>query len=548
MFLRAKWLLLAMCLVVIGCSNPTPYVPTDGSSGGDTSTGDTSIGDTTGGTAAGGMSLTGKILTSGAAKAAPRSQAAEGVYTVVAQSDETGEIYRAATDAEGDFELDLPDDEGGNSFMVTILGPDGRAVGPVLFDEAAGEGATGLTLDQAVSLGTVVLPDDPTAEPIEPGDDNDVEGDMVSSEILARLNQDGVPVGLASHGKGDAAQQEGGEAGQTADADQDGLIEVFDADDDGDGIVDDFDGDGDVGGTPADIIVNFFMNLKIGSEQASPYYSGGVAALDAALATDTIITFEVMTEPVATRAITSARLMETPAPSYLPDADKMTDAEGGLAFGQWADSDYAFDEVSDRFQAFVRPNAVMDAGDTFTVEVTFDDGTSEQYSRMINYVFKNIPRLLQYGAAGALTDFDITDAGVNGSPHQPIRFDGTQDLVLVFNPPPDETGAYLTDLDYTFQIFYYAAADGGAINDQIDVAATWASPPAGFEGTTLRVSAENLTLSAENTYTVTLPGELFPDAVQTTSGSEQAVAAYKIDITTECSSGNAAIMLMFAKH
>jgi len=312
--------------------------------------------------------------------------------------------------------------------------------------------------------------------------------------------------------------------------------------------VDDFDGDGDAGGIPADIIVNFFMNLKIGSEQASPYYGKDATALDAALATDTIITFEVMAEPVATRAITSARLMETPAPSYLPDADKMTEAEGELASALWADSNYAFDEASDRFEAFVRPNAVMDAGDTFSVEVTFDDGTSEQYSRMINYVFKNIPKLVQYGAAGALTDFEIGEAGINGSPHQPIRFDGTQDLVLVFNPPPDETGTYLTDLDYTFEVFYYDAADGGAINDQIDIEATWPSPPAGFEGTTLWVFAEDLTLSAENTYTVTLPKERFPGAVQTTSGTEQTVATYKIDITAECSSGNAAIMLMFAKH
>jgi hypothetical protein len=33
---------------------------------------------------------------------------------------------------------------------------------------------------------------------------------------------------------------------------------------------------------------------------------------------------------------------------------------------------YAFDAATDRFQAFVRPNAVMGAGDSFTLEVTFD--------------------------------------------------------------------------------------------------------------------------------------------------------------------------------
>jgi len=466
---------------------------------------------------------------------------------VVAQSNATGAIYRGTTDASGDFQVDIPDAEAGNTFMITVLGPDGRAVGPVLFGVAESGGLTGLELDGEVSLGTITLPDDPTAEAIEPGSDSDELDGLVDSELAARLDTNGVPVGLASHGKGDAADADGMPEDQVVDGDEDGLIDMLDADDDGDGTVDDFEGDGEVDGAPSDVHVNFFMNLKIGSEQAQTYYAGTQAEIAAALAVDTIITLECVSEPSAARTITAVHALETPGPTYLPDADKMLEEDSPLAFSRWAELEYAFDETEDRFQAFVRPNAVMDAGDTFTVEVSFDDGTTEQYSRMINYVFKNIPKLVQYGTAGALVDFNVTNPGINGGPEQPIPFDGTQDLVLVFNPPVDETGTYLRGLDYTFQIFYYTAVDGPAINDQIDIEATWPDPPAGFECTTFWVASTDLTLSPDNTYTFTLPKELFPGMVQTISGSEAAVSAYKIDITAECPSGNAAIMLVFQK-
>ena len=167
---------------------------------------------------------------------------------------------------------------------------------------------------------------------------------------------------------------------------------------------------------------------------------------------------------------------------------------------------------------------------------------------MINYIFKNIPKLIKYGSTGSLTNFDVTDAGVNGTNQHPIPFDGSKDLVLVYQPPPDENGDYLTELYNTFAIFYHTA-NGTQLNDQIDEAATWPSRPAGFgtEGTSYLVANDDLTLSANNTYTVTLPKEILPDQVQTASGPVD-VAQYKIDITAECTSGNAAIMLAFEKQ
>ncbi|MBU0639559.1 MAG: hypothetical protein KKB50_11895 [Planctomycetes bacterium] len=535
MLLHGKWFALAVCTVFLGCTGAldvtTPEDAPDGSVGG-------------------AVTLTGTLVGSQVARTAPGAESGQAGYMVIAQSDATGEVYRGTTDAVGDFEIDIPAAESGNSFMVTILGPDGRAVGPVLFGVADGNGLAGLKPEGETALGTIELPDDLTTSPIEVGADADLTG-LLDADLTTRLNAGGVPVGLASHGKGGAAQNGAGPGpgpgGRLVDADRDGLIDILDADDDGDGIVDDFDGDGDTGGIPSDIRVNFFMNLKISAEQASTYYNGTAAEISAALAADTVITFEALPEPGSARTITAVEALETPGPTYMPDADVMSDTGMALAYTNWGAEGYAFGEAADRFEAFVRPNDEMEAGDTFTIDVSFDDGTTEQYSRMINYVFKNIPTLVRYGASGALTDFDIADATVNGTLQHPIPVDGTQDLVLLFNPPPDETGAYLTGLDYSFQIFYFDA-DGVCLNEEIDGDATWPTRPAGFQGTSYWINADDLTLAADDTYTMTLPQEVLPDTIQTNAGEQKAVAQYKIDITAEAPTGNAAIMLAFVKQ
>jgi len=534
---RARWFVLPIILALIGCTDPTALLPDGSGPGEDTSPG---------GSPGDGISLTGTILSPDSAKRSPRAQSVDEDYVVVAQSDETSQIYRGTTDENGLFEVDIPDSEAGNSFMVSILGSDGRHVGPMLFDTQDDEGATGLAPTGQTNLGAIELPDDPTSDPIEPGDDADL-ADLVDSDLSARLDDNGVPVGLVSHGKGQDARQDAQDDDQTIDADRDGLIDLFDADDDGDGVVDDFD-DSSTPAPPSDVRVNFFMNLKISGEQAAPYYTGTAAERAAALAVDTIITFEVMMEPGATRLIVSANLLETPGPTYVPTAERVFDDADGLASVIWADEDYAFIEEADRFNAFVRPNSVMDAGDTFTVEVTFDDGTTEQHSRMINYVFKNIPTLLRYGSAGSLTDFDLSSPTVNGSPEHPITFDGSLDLVLEFNPPPDETGAPITGMAYTFAVFY-ETEDGQQLNDNVDVDATWPEAIDGFDGGTYYVDVDDLgALSDAGTYTVTLPKEIFADTVVLDTGAAAAVHHYKIDVTAEAPTGNAAIMLAFQRQ
>lgn len=504
-------------------------------------------GDNSGVSGLSGVSLAGQIVaTGGAARAAADALPTDEGFLVMAQSAVSGEIYQGVSDADGKFEVDIPDSENGGTFMVTIIKPDGRAAGPVLFDESAGEGMTGLDLSRPASLGTLVVPGDVADGPVVVGGDADTK-ELVSPEIVTRLDADGIPVGLASAGKGADAQGGGGGAGKIdspqskLDADGDGLPDVVDADDNGNGIVDEFDGAGDAGGIPAGagIRLNFFMNLKISDADANKYYTGTADQVSDALKTDTIITLEIAAEPDAKRKPVAARVLTAPAPEYLSLMEKMgTDEHGGQSFKPWSDSDYAFDVATDRLQAFVRPNALLNAGDTFTVAVEFDDGSTKLFSRMINYVFKNIPRLRQFGdTVGGLTAFS------SGT----ISFDGSQDLVLVFNPPTDDTGAYLTGMDYQFEIFYNDAG-GAQLNGNIDGNATFPTPVAGFSTNnfSFNVTKDALSLAGDNTSTVTLPKDIFVSTVQTTSGA-QAVGSYKIDIAAQ-KGGNAAIMLNFVKH
>lgn len=501
----------------------------------DDSTGGDSDGQSTSDDAAFGVS--GRISASAAAKARARLDGtdSESGFMVVAASNETQEIYTAITDDSGDFKIDLPDTEKGSTFIFTIVNPDGRAAGPVLVDES---GTTGVTMESHASFGLVQLPDDPDGAPILAGADGDV-ADQADPNVGARLDAHGVPIGVPSLGKGaDAQGAPSANAAEALDSDRDGLIDIFDADNDGNGVVDDFEAATDKGAIRPDAgyHVNFFTNLKISGSDATVYYGSDAAAIDAAVAEQTVVTFEVVPDAGATKTITGVRLASSPAPSYLADFDLMTDAGSGLSYQNWKSLDYRFSYSGDRWQAFAVPHAVMNAGDTFAVVVEFDDGTAVKTTRMINYVFKNIPQLVNSGTPGSLTPYSSGD----------VAFDAAQDLVLEFKPPVDETGAALTGMDYFFEVFFQDATHA-QIND-IDVDVTWPTLPANFNGQFYFVSRDSLSaLSSHGTFTVTLPKEIFAAAVVKNDSTSVAVMGYQVDIAAQ-NGGNAALKLNYVKH
>lgn len=432
-----------------------------------------------GGNSTGSLMLSGRINPAQAAKHYPRLQGTEGEYpyTLVATSDQTGEVYRADTDPSGEFSIDIPDSEAGNSLVVAVVAPDGHALGPILVDQTAGDGVTGVAMDQPADLGTVSVPDDPSQQPISAGSDGNA-AELADPGVYTRLNESGAPLGVDSVGKDQDAVIDASQLSGAADQDHDGLVDGFDADSTRSGVVDDLKPDAEIGAGPADCYANFFMGLHVEPEYAQTYYAGTPDEVAARLKVDTRIHLGVGTNNLATRQITAARLLETPGPAYLPTAvyagpdgpDTRTLREDGYVLENEGTHPGAPGH-GPSWGVHLIPLEVMQAGDIFTIEMTFDTGEVGQYSRMINYVFKSIPRLVRAGAAGSLHDFDVTDPAMNGTPEHPILFDGTQDLVLVFNPPKDETGAYITGMDYHIEVFFVGSGPGAG-QLSLDFAAT----------------------------------------------------------------------------
>ncbi|MFH1748995.1 MAG: hypothetical protein ABIG44_18340 [Planctomycetota bacterium] len=511
--------LLLLCTLPAGC-------PVN-----DTST----IGD--GNNTPGARALTGTINASESAKRSPRMQEQEQHYAVVVQSVDTQEVYVGEADAAGNFQVDIPATETGEVFMVNVMMPDGQPAGPIVFGQDANQGYTGVTLDDDVDLGDIPFPDDPTLAPIVPGDDADYDPNGVPDNIIARLNDDGVPVGVPEFGRGDDAEgDKSDDDDQQLDADQDGMIDLFDADDDGDGVVDDFDDDAVLNPGMDGLILNFFMNLKIDDEQATAFFTGDLAGIEDCLKNNTVITFEINGTGLSTKNITSCRVIgpPAPAPAYMP----LMTVLGGTS---WSATTYDIPiYATNHHQEWATPHDFMSTGDTFMVEVLFDDGTVGVYSRMINYVFKSIPKLINIGPPGALAVY--SGPGV-------VQFDGTRDLTLEWAPPVDDFGNLIVGIPYSIEVFYNDTA--GQQIQNLDFAATWPTAITnwGPQSPTYNVDASAVTtLSAINTFTVTLPKEFFPDTVELAGGTLVDVGSYKIDIAAQRNGNNAALMFRLEKQ
>ncbi len=479
-----------------------------------------------------GRSISG-LISSPASKLLAGAMEVNQGYQIVAQSADTMEVYTGDSQPDGSFSIEIPEEETGDLFLTMVLGPDGRALGPVMFNSFAGFGSTGIELDGNVSLGTIDVPGTPGDAPIFAGDDANLDEGAVADDVLVRLDDSGVPVGAANVGKGDGAVVDlpTDNPRQQCDVDMDGMLDDFDADDNGNGTIDDLDAEARPEPQRGGIQFQAFMNLKIGGPNAQFYFTGDEANIEQSLENDTVITFEVNFDGRNGRTLTGVTVLETPGPAYLP----LATVQGG---GLWSDTGYALNEVEpNHFNAFVTPHAFIDAGDAFTIVCTFDDGSTRRATRMLNYVFRSIPKLELFGAEG-----DLQPASVEN------LFDGTQDLVLEWHPPVDERGRLLVGFDYRFEVFFH---DGTAqqIND-IDGAATWPTPPTGWR-TDVRsfdvAGSELSTLSADDTLSVTLPAGIFVDTVET-GGGPVAVGHYVIDIAAQRNGNNSALKVEFEKE
>lgn len=549
LWLPASVITLAGFGIIGGC-NPSAVTDTTGSdANGSTNTdnsttdadtsGDNSANDTNSYASSTGLSLSGTISAPAKYRARSEDKGDAATFGVVLQSVETQETYQGTTDASGNFAVDLPQTEKGSTFMVTIVNPDGQSMGTMVFGkDNSGMGLTGVSVLGDASLGTIDVPATPGSAPVEPGSDKNLDSAPVSEDVKAHLNADGAPAGAGNLGKGDDSLVAGASSNkmQVLDKDQDGLIDFFDADDDGNGKIDELDTTSGPDKFESEYGIRFypFMNLKIDDADSSFYFTGDTANIEKSLKEDTVITFDLTFDGRGGKKIKSAAVLSSPAPAFLAGATLFDHS-------LWSSVGYALNDKGGgtHFDQFVHPNDFINGGDAFTLLVEFDDGSKMYVPRMINFVFKSIPKLNFYGSPSAPTR--------SASPSS-NQFDGTQDLVLKWNPPVDEAGKLLVGFDYRFEVFFNDA--GGQQIQNIDGAATWPTLPSGWRSDvrSFDVQGSSLsTLDGSNQLSVQLPSGIFVNTVQTSSGPVN-VASYTIDIAAQKNGNNAALKVRFVKQ
>ena len=461
--------------------------------------------------------------------------ASEKKYLVIAVSVQSSNSYYGSADADGKFWVALPDSEKGNTFVVTVMDKTGQAIGPVMYGVNNGAGSLGLEVKDKVDLGAFYIDDGGIVATI-----TNPSTYSVNTNYYARVGTSNLAVGIASFGKAAGAQVNSSKLGNSlGDKDRDGLIDILDADDDGDGVADDFESDrtiGDRSGLPKGYSISIVQTLSLQEDQLKEFY---VADVSNALAKYNLLGLWVKVPPTA--AVKSITVLDSTAPSYLSGIQSGPQQAKIL----WSSEQYMLPKSAEQqhpteytlYKAHLYPNVALNAGDAFTFKVIYEDGKTNYYTRMLNYVFKDSMKLSQY-STNAKTSF-ITYPVVSGRP--PMRSD--QDLYLTLKPPLDDTGSPITNVDRWKFIFGYGKKPTGG-NDQVfssptvKIADNWNTTESNAIGhqfgeagniCMIFTPAEMGTFTG-GAYTIKIPKELFKTNL-TISGSNYIITSYTIGVT-----------------
>lgn len=375
-------------------------------------------------------------------------------YIVVAQNTQTGTIEFTTTNSSGYFEFTVPANE---TYSINVIGSDSKYKGPIVIDDlGSNQAAMGLTTASTVELGNILI--NSSTGKIAPT--GEVAAGCISTTEVARTDANGKPVGVGNTGKGSAAQYSGTLA-SGFDPDKDGLPNFVDADNDGDGVIDELDpGSGITTETVAanDRIdfADIYMSLNVSYDNCQKFDPVKQSSLyflvrPNASAINDIATIEITS--IATE-YASATLIETHTcegvsyPDWTPWSNlgyKLCKSELEIMEGPGQG------QIVTEWGAQIRPMVHPQAGDVFVFKVTYNDGSYDKFSRIVNYSFSSVPSLESYRIGeGALQD----PPGTN-DPSNVITFTGTTEITLNYVRPIDEKGQTLTGFKYMYSIDFY---------------------------------------------------------------------------------------------
>jgi hypothetical protein len=443
-------------------------------------------------------------------------------YRIVAQNAATGEFKFIETDSSGRFTFTSPANE---TWLINIIDNNTQYTGPVVARDMGGsEAAMGIqTAAASVELGDVLI--NPSTGLIAPTAALDSE--FVGSAEVARTDGNGVPVGVGNAGKGSAADYSGPLA-SGFDSDKDGLPNFVDADNNGNGVIDEVDpGSGvtteAVVDNPRIESADVHANLDLGYDHVQNFNAAQYAALE----------FVVVPDASVIGSITSVRITSIPtryANAELIDAQTIegtsypdhtlwsqTGAVGyGLGFTPASQSWSGVDQWSVYVRAGVQPQP----GDVFVFQVNYSDGSSDEFSRMVNYAFSDITSLASYQVAGDI----VRTAPATNEPSVPLTLAGTTEITLNYNRPADENSNTLTGFAYDYFIDLYKT-----------YSASW--PDSDFVDTVQGA----ITLQDDGSGSYITLHQVLPTAY-----GGQTIEAYRVAVrcTTPAGAGNASTSLM----
>ncbi len=371
------------------------------------------------------VTLSGTLATGSLSALSIKADAVASDYTVVAIDKDTQEIYTATTDAAGTFSLDVPSDA---SYMISMV-YDGSYAGPVVFDQSDLEVHEAILPTQNTDLGAIVLDDSSGYAMTET-----VPGELDSSVVA--MADAGVPVGAGSDGK---ITQEGVTLNDSSDEDADGIPNIFDADEDNDGIRNGISSSPSGASVISDHIQTVYMSSNIWADH------------DTTEGAQDLIAMRLHVEPKSGHEDEIADVQCVGVPASIADvatvrwASSLGDPEGYPDENSvWQDSGNHLYRTTtltpEEWIVSLKPGAVMNVGDTFTIRVTYTDETTEDFFVTMSYVLTDWARIATYN------DLDLDTS--HGTKTEPVAF-SSDTLAITISKAKDEDGNVLEGLQYS---------------------------------------------------------------------------------------------------
>jgi hypothetical protein len=356
-------------------------------------------------------------------------------------------VYYTDINNDGSFTLDVEVSEdlssGADFFAGIVQKEPFKFLGPITFPIRGSEAGTGLKFNGDVS-GVAV--------------DFDVSKGIgeISTENAVNLGVDaafktrisgGKPVGVGNNGKGSGSFTDSLNTANTIDQDEDGIPDMFDAMNNGRDL------DNKLENGFADMTAHsglfskgsMFMNMKV--DEGSSF----------SVTDNASVVLQLQSDFPSNISSIKAKLVHTNYQSAtidkFPNGFTQVDTyptEGSL----WSSGSFRLYkslnlEGKTVWTVFIKPgNNSFGPGQLILLEVTKTTGKKEYLWMSLNFKFTDI-----------LTDASTWSLGGDGTRNNPYIIPDTGDLTLSYLAPKDESGNDLTDVKYSFEMFFYDSGD-----------------------------------------------------------------------------------------